>query len=150
MNDLDAVLIREEKWITKKALDRISQNRLKNSGFLRSTPWSNKKQSGFIESLLMRIPVSPFYMFEDKEGALIVVDGRQRLITLTRFLSNNLELYLDNRDLNEKTFEQLEPRLQNRIEDYQFLFYIIDHCVPKQLRISVIERVTQKFYPEPL
>ena len=90
----------------------------------------------------MRIPLPVFYVAEDPEGRLIVVDGRQRITTLARFLSGDLKLKLEDRqELNGKKFGDLEIRLQNRVEDCQLLFYIIDHAVPERARLDIFERV---------
>lgn len=75
-------------------------------------------------------------------GRLVVVDGRQRLTTLLRFISGELSLNLEDRkELHGKTFSQLHPRLQNRVEDCQLLFYIIDYAVPERARLDIFERV---------
>jgi len=71
-----------------------------------------------------------------------VVDGRQRLTTLNRFLNGDLKLSLEDRqELHGKRFGELEVRLQNRVEDCQLLFYIIDHSVPERARLDIFERV---------
>ena len=54
--------------------------------------WDYRRQSRFIESLLIGLPI-PFLFFADlKSGQLEIVDGRQRLETCKVFLSNELVL----------------------------------------------------------
>lgn len=60
--------------------------------FQRREVWDDKKQSRFIESLIMNVPVPPVFMGEDKYGKYVVLDGRQRLTALTRFLRNEFKL----------------------------------------------------------
>ena len=140
---LDQLAIRDERRTAEDVVRRINNNRfVLDPDFQRDFVWSPEKQSRLIESILMRIPLPVFYVAEDDNGRLIVVDGLQRLTTLKRFLSNELQLKLpDRRELDKKKFADLEIRLQNRIEDSQLLFYIIDHGVPERARLDIFERV---------
>ncbi|MHC0504713.1 GmrSD restriction endonuclease domain-containing protein [Achromobacter aegrifaciens] len=64
--------------------------------YQREMVWSAKQQSRFIESILIRLPVPFIFAADvgagDREGALEIVDGSQRLRTLDNFLSNRLRL----------------------------------------------------------
>lgn len=140
---LDALAIRDERRTTVDVVRRITQGRfVMDPDFQRGFVWDPTKQSRLIESILLRIPLPTFYVAEDKSARLIVVDGRQRLTTLQRFLNGELTLILpDREELNGKTFSQLDSRMQNRVEDCQLLFYIIDHAVPERARLDIFERV---------
>lgn len=140
---LDQLAIRDERRTAADVVRRIEQGRfVLDPDFQRGFVWDAKKQSRLIESILMRIPLPVFYVAEDADGRLIVVDGRQRLTTLERFLSGALRLALEDRpELDGKKFDALEVRLQNRVEDCQLLFYIIDHAVPERARLDIFERV---------
>ncbi len=140
---LDELAIRDERRTAEDVVRRIRGGRfVLDPEFQREFVWDAKKQSRLIESILMRIPLPVFYVAEDPEGRLIVVDGRQRLTTLKRFLSGEHRLVLaDRADLDGKLFQDLEIRLQNRVEDCQLLFYIIDHAVPERARLDIFERV---------
>lgn len=140
---IDELAIRDERRTTVDVVRRISKGRfVLDPDFQRGFVWDEKKQSRLIESILMRIPLPVFYVAENSEGQLIVVDGRQRLSTLERFLSGKLRLYLeDRRELHGKAFSEIEVRLQNRVEDCQLHFYIIDHSVPERARLDIFERV---------
>jgi hypothetical protein len=140
---LDELAIRDERRTAEDVVRRIEKGRfVLDPDFQREFVWDATKQSRLIESILMRIPLPVFYLAEDAEGRLIVVDGRQRLTTLKRFLEGELKLSLEDRqELHGKTFAELEVRLQNRVEDCQLLFYIIDHAVPERARLDIFERV---------
>ena len=60
--------------------------------FQRDFIWGDDKQSKLIESVLMRIPLPVFYLGEDDQGRMIVVDGLQRLSTFNRFVNNELQI----------------------------------------------------------
>jgi len=140
---LDELAIRDERRTAMDVVRRIQNGRfILDPEFQRDFVWDKTKQSRLIESILLRIPLPVFYVAEDAEGRLIVVDGRQRLTTIQRFLSGDLKLDLEDRDeLKGKRFSELEPRLQNRVEDCQLHFYIIDHAVPERARLDIFERV---------
>lgn len=140
---LDELSIRDEPRTAVDVVRRIEKGRfVLDPEFQREFVWDEKKQSRLIESVLMRIPLPVFYVAENDEGRLIMVDGRQRVTTLKRFIDGELKLDLEDRkDLHRKQFAQLEARLQNRVEDCQLRFYIIDHKVPERARLDIFERV---------
>lgn len=59
--------------------------------YQRKFVWDEKRQSKFIESLLLGLPI-PFLFAADNNGRLEIVDGSQRLRTLEAFFANNLAL----------------------------------------------------------
>ena len=141
---LDEMLIRNDHRTVNDVLRRIEQNRyVMNPDFQRDFIWDEDKQSKLIESVIMRIPLPVFYMAEDSEGRMVVVDGLQRLSTFKRFVEDEkFKLRLPNRpDLNGKRFKDLHPRFQNRVEDCNLIFYIIDSAVPERAKLDIFERV---------
>ena len=140
---LDTVLIRNESRTVDDVLRRIKQDRyVLDPEFQRDFIWTDLEQSKLIESVLMRIPLPVFYLAEDSEGKMIVVDGLQRLSTFNRFVDGELQLRLkDQVALDGKRFADLSPKLQNRIEDCNLTLYIIDSKVPERARLDIFERV---------
>ena len=113
-----------------------------NPDFQRDFIWPEDKQSKLIESVLMRIPLPVFYLAEDDQGRMIVVDGLQRLSTFRSFVNNNLFLKLpEHEELNKRRFKDISPKLQNRIEDCNLILYIIDAKVSERARLDIFERV---------
>ena len=64
--------------------------------YQRDMVWTPKQQSRFIESILIKLPVPFIFAADvgqgDREGALEIIDGSQRIRTIDNFLSNRLEL----------------------------------------------------------
>ncbi|MDI9349001.1 MAG: DUF262 domain-containing protein [Candidatus Symbiobacter sp.] len=135
--------IRDEKRSAVDINRRIEKGLfILDPDFQRDFVWDEKKQSKLIESIIMRIPLPVFYVAEDINGKLIVVDGLQRLTTLSRFFKNELKLQLEKREeLNNKKFIELPIDLQNRIEDCQLTFFIIDSKAPLRAKLDIFERV---------
>ena len=140
---IDNLLIRHETRTIHDVIRRIGQRAyVMDPDFQRDFIWPEDKQSKLIESVVMRIPLPVFYMAEDDEGRMVVVDGLQRLSTFNRFVSDELKLLLpDRKELNGRKFSDLQPKLQNRIEDSNLIFYIIDSKVPERARLDIFERV---------
>ena len=140
---LDTVLIRTESRTVHDVLRRINQGQyIMDPDFQRDFIWDDGKQSKLVESVLMRIPLPVFYLAEDMQGRMIVVDGLQRLSTFHRFVEGKLRLRLkDQKELNGKSFNEMAPRLQNRVEDCNLTLYVIDAKAPERARLDIFERV---------
>ncbi len=140
---IDDLLIRHEHRTINDVIRRINEGTyVMNPDFQRDFIWSDDEQSKLIESVIMRIPLPVFYMAEDDEGRIVVVDGVQRLSTFKRFVADDLKLRLPGRDeLNDRKFSDLPPKLKNRVEDCNLIFYIIDAKVPERARLDIFDRV---------
>jgi len=146
---IDSIVIRTETRTVYEIIKRINQKKpnqtqfILNPDFQRDFVWDIATQSKFIESSLMRIPLPVFYLAEQENGNTVVVDGLQRLTTFKRYLSNEfaLQKLAIKSPLQGKKFDELSPKLQNRLEDTQLILYLIDHKVPEQAKLDIFERV---------
>ena len=140
---IDTLLIRNENRTIYEVLRRIGQNAyIMDPDFQRDFIWPEDKQSKLIESVLMRVPLPVFYLAEDDQGRMVVVDGLQRLSTFKRFVNGDLCLTLPSQEeLHNKRFGDLSPKLKNRVEDCNLIFYIMDAKVPDRARLDIFERV---------
>jgi Protein of unknown function DUF262 len=80
--------------------------------------WDNKRQSKLIESFLMNVPVPSIFLNEDEYGQYSVIDGKQRLNAIHRFMRGRLKLegLKIFSDINGKTVDDLPESLQNVIK----------------------------------
>ena len=118
--------------------------------FQRGNVWTaDRQKSALIESVLMGLPIPLFYFFENKQGGLEVIDGRQRITTFLDFFDNKFALtYLDYLpSLSTKYFKDLPPRLQAKIEDYQIQITIIQPPTPEQVKFDIFERINSAGTP---
>ena len=140
---IDDILIRHDSRTIYEVVRRVDQGQyVMNPDFQRDFIWPEDKQSKLIESVVMRIPLPVFYMAEDDDGRMVVVDGLQRLSTFVRFLKGDLKLRLsDGIELNGKRFSDLSSKLKNRVEDCNLIFYTIDSKVGQRARLDIFERV---------
>lgn len=78
-------------WTTETILSQINRdNIVLNPRFQRRDAWSTKQKSMFIESLIMGLPIPQIILAESKEkrGQYIVIDGKQRLLSIRQFFSD--------------------------------------------------------------
>ena len=140
---IDDLLIRNEARTIHDVIRRIDRKEyVMDPDFQRDFIWTENKQSKLIESVVMRIPLPVFYMAEDDDGRMVVVDGLQRLSTFQRFVKGKLKLQLpDRQELHGQRFSELTSKIRNRVEDCNLIFYIIDSKVPERARLDIFERV---------
>ncbi|MFZ5560737.1 MAG: DUF262 domain-containing protein [Pseudomonadota bacterium] len=79
--------------------------------------WLDGRQSSLIESFILNVPVPPVYLSEDEYGEYSVIDGKQRITSIKRFICNELVLEGLNRlsELNGKRFDDLPVQIKNAL-----------------------------------
>lgn len=86
--------------------------------------WSVEKQSQFIESLALEMPIPPIYVIEIQDNVYELIDGLQRISSYLHFRGKHPDrpgaLQLTHCDilpeLNGKTFEQLPTALKIKLK----------------------------------
>lgn len=121
--DYRSLVVYSRDWTVATVLEQIEAGNIDlDPDFQRRNAWTDDKRSGLIESLIVGIPVPQIVFAENpkKRKSFIVIDGRQRLLTLAGFVKpetvkfwnkpqlKNLELRAD---LEGETYESL--RLEN-------------------------------------
>ena len=127
-------------------VDQISDAEIDLSpDFQRDYVWKNKQRTRLIESILLGIPLPAFYFNQDKEGTYQVVDGVQRLSTISLFMKD--KHVLDRGDLeylhgqHESTYSQLDPATQRRFRSTQIVVHIIEPQTPDEVKYDIFGRV---------
>lgn len=113
--------------------------------FQRRQVWSNKQRSELIESILLGIPIPVIYLFESQFGTWQVLDGLQRLSAITDFMSGRFRLngLTVLAELNGFVYENLPRKLQGVIDDYNFVFYVIQPPTSEQVKYEIMRRVNK-------
>lgn len=85
--------------------------------YQRRERWDDIRQSKLIESFLMNVPVPPVFLNEDSYGQYSVIDGKQRITAVKRFIHNELKLkgLTIFSELNGKSFKEIPNTLQDII-----------------------------------
>ncbi len=91
--------------------------------YQRRERWDDVKESELIESFLLNIPVPPIYLAEDEYGVYSVIDGKQRITSVNKFLNGNLRLTRLEKfvELNGVCFKDLPPALSNALKIRPYL-----------------------------
>jgi hypothetical protein len=78
-------------WSVQSLLERIGSTFDINPSFQRRDAWTLERKSLYIESLILGLPVPQIVLAEDtqRKGRFIVLDGKQRLITVKQFAAPN-------------------------------------------------------------
>jgi len=115
-----------------------------NPDFQRRDRWDQDKQSRFLESIIMNVPIPPVFLGEDQYGTYVVLDGRQRLTAVNEFLKNTfklkgLEVWSD---LNGKGFNDLQKQKLDRAITRRFIpaVVILRESSP-QVKYDVFDRL---------
>lgn len=89
----------KQTWSIQEIYQKIKSGKLRLSpDYQRNEIWQNDKKTAFIESLFMGIIVPPIYVVEIPGEDILddstyeVVDGKQRLTTVEKFLRGDLTL----------------------------------------------------------
>jgi hypothetical protein len=95
------VVVYGTDWTTETMVNQLERGNIDiTPDFQRRDAWNLKKKSRLIESLILGLPVPPIVLAErdDAKGKFIVLDGKQRLLTVfqfygkSRFTNNNFKL----------------------------------------------------------
>ncbi len=91
--------------------------------YQRRERWDEVKDSGLIESFLLNIPVPPIYLAEDEYGIYSVIDGKQRVTAINKFLRGKLKLRSLEKfpELEGYSFAQLPTSLSNALKIRPYL-----------------------------
>jgi len=104
-------------------IKRIKDDIIYVPKFQRKYVWNIAQASKFIESLVLGLPVPGVFLSrENKTGRLLIVDGQQRLMSLSHFYDGvfkKKEFILNGlqSDLNGKTYKTLSTNDRNRLDD---------------------------------
>src|SRR5215831_2332535 len=75
-------------WTTETIVNQLRRGNINlNPRFQRRNAWDDARKSLFVESLILGLPVPQIILAEDKgkKGGFVVIDGKQRLLTLRQF-----------------------------------------------------------------
>lgn len=73
-------------------VQKLNSDRYYVPGYQRELVWTPAKQSKFIESVFMGLPIPFVFFWQDKDGRMEIVDGSQRLRTIRDFMADKFVL----------------------------------------------------------
>jgi hypothetical protein len=135
-NEVSSAVVYATDWTVETILSQIKRkNIIINVRFQRRDAWNITEKSRLIESMFLGIPIPPIVLAEAKDarGKFLVIDGKQRLLTLMQFCGvsegknnlfklRNLEVLFN---LKNKSIDDLENDFELNESLTQFLNYPI-------------------------
>ncbi|MGB5854621.1 MAG: DUF262 domain-containing protein [Oceanisphaera sp.] len=122
-SNFSTAVVSGNDWTAETIINQINKGNIQlNPDFQRRDAWDKKRKSRFIESLILGLPVPQVVLAESKErrGKYIVLDGKQRLLTIRQFAATEDDADYDQlkltsldirNDLKGKTLDDLKDDL---------------------------------------
>ena len=147
----DRNIFTEQKDPTFFDLNRLIDrgNIILNPDFQRNYVWDNKKESQFIESVLLKLPLPMIYFAETENSKKVVIDGQQRLTAISRFIHNEYVLKKLNvfKDFNGKSFAQLPEEAKDVITEGTIRCVTFKNTCDPELKFQVFMRLNSGSVP---
>lgn len=140
------IRITTKNFTLREIVEQIRDGELDLSpDFQRAFVWKRRQRTRLVESILLGIPLPAFYFNQEHDATYQVVDGVQRLSTISLFMENGHELgaadleYL--KDLDGLTYERLDQASMRRFRSAQIVVHIIEPQTPDEVKYDIFGRV---------
>ncbi len=120
------------------------KNELYVPEYQREFIWDDVRQSRFIESLMLGLPVPLIFVAEiEIDGRFEIVDGSQRIRTLAAFISNELKLKGLKKlfELNDLHFSQLSSARQRKFKNISMRMIVLSTQASEEIRNEMFDRI---------
>ncbi len=140
------------EYYVQKYLDKedVDDNELYVPEYQREFIWEPTRQSKFIESIILGLPIPLIFVAEIEEtGRLEIVDGSQRIRTLAAFINNQLQLSRLEKlnELNGLYFKDLKPSRQRLIKNSSMRMIVLSSRANEDIRNDMFGRINTSSVP---
>lgn len=113
--------------------------------YQREFVWDDIRQSRFIESIILGLPIPYIFVAENKDGRLEIVDGSQRIRTLSAFLADELTLInLSKLSLiNKKKYSDLDDTRQRKINNTPIRMVVLTEATSEEAKTEMFDRINK-------
>jgi hypothetical protein len=124
-------------------VQKLNSDRYYVPGYQRELVWTPAKQSKFIESVFMGLPIPFVFFWQDKDGRMEIVDGSQRLRTIRDFMADKFTL----RELetipaaNGLRYSEFSKSRQLKFAETSIRVIILDNTTDAVTRTEMFARV---------
>ncbi len=112
--------------------------------YQREFVWDDFRQSRFIESIILGLPIPLVFVAEiANQGRLEIVDGSQRIRTLAAFLNNDLRLrgLTKLTHLNSMYFRDFSPSRQRLFRNTPMRMIVLSSKATEEVRNDMFDRI---------
>jgi hypothetical protein len=149
------VVVYGTDWTTETIFNQLVRGNIElTPNFQRRDAWNIQKKSRLIESLILGLPVPQIVLAERVKGEYIVLDGKQRLLSIFQFYGKSSSSY-DNfkltgleilKKLNGSSYEDLQnslldPSLINALDNQSIRTIIIRNWQHESFLYTVFSRL---------
>lgn len=133
--------------VVQKYLNDLDKN--ENEFFVpeyqREFVWDEVRQSRFIESLMIGLPIPYIFLAETDKGRYEIVDGSQRIRTLAAFLNDELKIKgLEKiEDLNNLVFSNLDISRQRKFKNISLKMIVLSERTTDETKNDIFERINR-------
>jgi hypothetical protein len=147
----DSVVVNAD-WTIETLNSQIAKGNIDlQPRFQRRAAWDDVRKSRLIESIIVGMPVPNIVLAESKtqRGKFIVIDGKQRLVAISRFISGEFALKgLDIRsDLNEKRYESLGTDDKDSLDNSTIRSTVIKNWQDENFLYAIFYRLNSGSLP---
>lgn len=150
--DPGKIRITTKNFSLRDVVDQIEEKEIDLSpDFQRDYVWKQRQRTRLVESILLGIPLPAFYFNQSSDGTYQVVDGVQRLSTISLFMKEGHALdaidleYL--RNLDGRRYSQLDPAALRRFRSTQIVVHVIEAQTPDDVKYDIFNRVNTSGSP---
>jgi len=137
-------------------------NLVVDTPYQRNFRWNRTKATRLIESILLNVPLPVVYIWTSEDGRLHVVDGKQRLLSVFKYIGgywgeDAQEVFRLKRDgigveaffpLIGKSYNELQTGIKSIIQNSDVQIIILDEPFRKEVQREVFSRINMA--PTPL
>lgn len=153
--DATGIVVYSRDWTIDTILKQIEMGNIDlNPSFQRRNAWTDDKRSKLIESIMMEYPIPEIVLAEDKKKkkSFVVIDGKQRLLTIAGFKYHEKYQYWKTPKLKDlKVMKDLEgfkysdicsnPDLLRTFENGSFRCTVINNYRDDQVLYDIFYRL---------
>ncbi len=130
--------------------EEMGENEIYVPEYQREFIWDDARQSKFIESIILGLPIPLIFVAEIEEsGRLEIVDGSQRIRTLAAFLNNKLTLHRLEKltEANGLRFKDFSPARQRFINNTSMRMIVLSSRATEEVRNDMFGRINTSSVP---
>ncbi|MFC5871584.1 Protein of unknown function DUF262 [Chryseobacterium arachidis] len=142
IDSFDQAVIWGTDWTTETINNQLNRKNIDLfPKFQRRDAWSITAKSKFIESLILGLPIPQIILAEkkDEKGKYIVIDGKQRLLTIKQFFSKENDDFTPIKLKGLDILQSLNRKDYSDIENDAELNQILNQLQNQTIRTTVIK-----------
>lgn len=113
--------------------------------YQREFVWDDYRQSKFIESLMMGLPIPYIFLAENSDGRCEIVDGSQRIRTLAAYITDQLKIIGLEKltSLNGLPFSKLSASRQRKFKNISLKMIVLSEHTTDETKNDIFERINR-------